>query len=186
MPNIQLSGRARGVAPPGALLHARRLSILGRPRQCTFRWSGRLYQPRGASARMGCSTEVAATVWVPSYRRATVMQASLAIIGFCAGLSAWLLEHTSRGSSLRCLSLRSCRSRCCSSSPPTTNSWPRAEFCLTRDGCVSREMAPTSRNSQAREVGRNRDVCRATRCGITPHNPHSCSLAMGVSFSVSE
>lgn len=42
-------------------------------------------------ARMGCSTEVAATVWAPSYKRATVMQASLAIIGFLAGLCAWLL-----------------------------------------------------------------------------------------------
>jgi hypothetical protein len=42
-------------------------------------------------ARMGCSTEVAATVWAPSYKRATVMQASLAVIGFLAGLAAWLL-----------------------------------------------------------------------------------------------
>ncbi|HEY3047112.1 MAG TPA: DUF1772 domain-containing protein [Polaromonas sp.] len=42
-------------------------------------------------ARMGCSTDVAATVWAPSYKRATVMQASLAIIGFLAGLAAWLL-----------------------------------------------------------------------------------------------
>lgn len=40
---------------------------------------------------MGCSTDVAATVWAPSYKRATVMQASLAIIGFLAGLAAWLL-----------------------------------------------------------------------------------------------
>jgi len=42
-------------------------------------------------ARMVCSTEIAATVWAPSYRRATVMQASLAILGFLAGLAAWLL-----------------------------------------------------------------------------------------------
>jgi anthrone oxygenase-like protein len=42
-------------------------------------------------ARMGCSTEVAATVWAPSYKRATVMQASLAIIGFLSGSVAWLL-----------------------------------------------------------------------------------------------
>ena len=42
-------------------------------------------------ARMGCSTEIAATVWAPSYKRATVMQASLAILGFLAGLTAWLL-----------------------------------------------------------------------------------------------
>jgi uncharacterized membrane protein len=42
-------------------------------------------------ARMDCSTVIAATVWAPSYKRATVMQASLAIIGFLAGLVAWLL-----------------------------------------------------------------------------------------------
>ncbi|MGH8353159.1 MAG: DUF1772 domain-containing protein [Pseudomonas sp.] len=42
-------------------------------------------------ARMGCSTEIAATVWAPSYKRATVMQASLAIIGFLSGLLSWLL-----------------------------------------------------------------------------------------------
>jgi hypothetical protein len=42
-------------------------------------------------ARMGCSTEVAATVWAPSYKRATVMQASLASIGFLSGFVAWLL-----------------------------------------------------------------------------------------------
>ena len=42
-------------------------------------------------ARMGCSTEIAATVWGPSYKRATVMQASLAIIGFLGGFAAWLL-----------------------------------------------------------------------------------------------
>lgn len=42
-------------------------------------------------ARMGCSTELAATVWAPSYKRATVMQAFLAIIGFLAGAGSWLL-----------------------------------------------------------------------------------------------
>src|SRR5258706_763679 len=42
-------------------------------------------------ARMGCATEVAATVWAPSYKRATVMQASLAVVGFLAGVAAWLL-----------------------------------------------------------------------------------------------
>jgi len=42
-------------------------------------------------ARMGCSTEIAATVWAPSYKRATVMQASLAIVGSLAGVAAWLL-----------------------------------------------------------------------------------------------
>ncbi len=42
-------------------------------------------------ARMGCDTVIAATVWAPSYKRATIMQASLAILSFFAGVSVWLL-----------------------------------------------------------------------------------------------
>ncbi len=42
-------------------------------------------------ARMSCGTQIAATVWAPSYERATVMQAPLAILSFLAGVSAWLL-----------------------------------------------------------------------------------------------
>lgn len=42
-------------------------------------------------ARMGCDTKTAATIWAPSYKRATVMQASLAILGFLSGLTVWLL-----------------------------------------------------------------------------------------------
>ena len=42
-------------------------------------------------ARMSCDTKTAATVWAPSYKRATVMQASLAILSFLAGVAAWLL-----------------------------------------------------------------------------------------------
>jgi hypothetical protein len=42
-------------------------------------------------ARMGCSTELAATEWGPSYKRATLMQAPLAIIGFLCGTAAWWL-----------------------------------------------------------------------------------------------
>lgn len=42
-------------------------------------------------ARMGCSTELAATEWAPSYHRATLIQAPLAIIGFLSGSAAWLL-----------------------------------------------------------------------------------------------
>lgn len=42
-------------------------------------------------ARMGCDTRIAATVWAPSYKRATVMQASLAILSFVMGVAAWLL-----------------------------------------------------------------------------------------------
>lgn len=42
-------------------------------------------------ARMGCSTELAATQWAPSYKRATFMQAPLALIGFVSGIAAWWL-----------------------------------------------------------------------------------------------
>jgi uncharacterized membrane protein len=42
-------------------------------------------------ARMGCDTRIAATVWAPSYKRATLMQASLAIVSFAAGITVWLL-----------------------------------------------------------------------------------------------
>lgn len=42
-------------------------------------------------ARMGCSTELAATQWAPSYKRATWMQAPLAIVGSAAGAAAWWL-----------------------------------------------------------------------------------------------
>lgn len=42
-------------------------------------------------ARMSCDTRTAATVWAPSYKRATLMQAPLAIVGFLAGVAAWLL-----------------------------------------------------------------------------------------------
>jgi len=41
-------------------------------------------------ARMGCDTKTAATVWAPSYKRATVMQAPLAGLSFLAGIGAWL------------------------------------------------------------------------------------------------
>jgi len=42
-------------------------------------------------ARMGCDTKTAATVWMPSYKRATLMQAPLAVISFLAGVAVWLL-----------------------------------------------------------------------------------------------
>ena len=41
--------------------------------------------------RMGCDTKTAATIWAPSYKRATLMQAPLAIVSFLAGVAAWLL-----------------------------------------------------------------------------------------------
>lgn len=42
-------------------------------------------------ARMGCDTKTAATVWMPSYKRASMMQASLAVLSFLAGVVVWLL-----------------------------------------------------------------------------------------------
>ena len=42
-------------------------------------------------ARMACDTKTAATVWAPSYKKATVIQAPLAVLSFFAGVGAWLL-----------------------------------------------------------------------------------------------
>lgn len=42
-------------------------------------------------ARMGSDTKTAATAWAPSYKRATVMQAPLAILSLFAGVATWLL-----------------------------------------------------------------------------------------------
>src|SRR5258706_6535593 len=42
-------------------------------------------------ARMACDTKTAATVWAPSYKRATAMQASLAIVRLASGIAVWLL-----------------------------------------------------------------------------------------------
>jgi len=39
-------------------------------------------------ARMACSVDVAVAQWRPSYKRATVMQASLAVVGTLAGIGA--------------------------------------------------------------------------------------------------
>jgi hypothetical protein len=41
-------------------------------------------------ARMSCGTEVAATEWAPSYKRATWMQAPLAVLGSVCAVLAWL------------------------------------------------------------------------------------------------
>ena len=41
-------------------------------------------------ARMECGVEVAATEFAPSYRRATVMQATLAAVGLLSSIAAWL------------------------------------------------------------------------------------------------
>jgi Domain of unknown function (DUF1772) len=41
-------------------------------------------------ARMQCGTEIAATEFAPSYRRATVMQATCAAVGLVSSVAAWL------------------------------------------------------------------------------------------------
>ena len=40
-------------------------------------------------ARLSCGTQVAATQWAPSYKRATVMQVTLAVVATLAGLTKW-------------------------------------------------------------------------------------------------
>jgi hypothetical protein len=42
-------------------------------------------------ARMLADTAAAAAQWAPSYKRATLMQAPLALISFISGVAAWLL-----------------------------------------------------------------------------------------------
>ena len=44
-------------------------------------------------ARMECGTAIAVKQWRPSYRRATLMQASLALAAFLASLGAWLVDR---------------------------------------------------------------------------------------------
>ena len=41
-------------------------------------------------ARMQCGVEMAATEFAPSYRRATVMQATCAVMGLASSVAAWL------------------------------------------------------------------------------------------------
>jgi hypothetical protein len=41
-------------------------------------------------ARVECGTSIAVQQWRPSYRRASVLQASLALIGFATALGAWI------------------------------------------------------------------------------------------------
>lgn len=45
-------------------------------------------------ARMECGTELAAAEFAPSYRRASIMQASLAALGFVCAIAAWLSGAT--------------------------------------------------------------------------------------------
>jgi hypothetical protein len=42
-------------------------------------------------ARMGLETKMAALQWAPSYKRATWMQAPLALVSLCSGVAAWYL-----------------------------------------------------------------------------------------------
>jgi hypothetical protein len=41
-------------------------------------------------ARLSCGTEVAARQWAPSYQRAAVMQAALAILAGVGGVASWI------------------------------------------------------------------------------------------------
>ena len=43
-------------------------------------------------ARLSCGTEIAARQWAPSYKRATLMQVSLAALATLAGAARWLQE----------------------------------------------------------------------------------------------
>jgi uncharacterized membrane protein len=45
-------------------------------------------------ARMKCGVELAATEFAPSYRRATIMQATLAAVGLISSIAAWLAGAT--------------------------------------------------------------------------------------------
>jgi len=53
-------------------------------------------------ARMECGVELAATEFAPSYRRATVMQASLAAVGWSPPLQPGSQERLSYGSLAGC------------------------------------------------------------------------------------
>src|SRR5262249_60271985 len=44
-------------------------------------------------ARLSCGTELALAEFAPSYRRATVMQASLAVVGCVAGVVGGCVRH---------------------------------------------------------------------------------------------
>jgi hypothetical protein len=58
---------------------------------CTFFTGAALYVNLVEHpARLSCGTEIAAREWAPSYKRATVMQASLAILAAAGGVGRWL------------------------------------------------------------------------------------------------
>jgi uncharacterized membrane protein len=43
-------------------------------------------------ARMSCGTALAVTEFAPSYKRATVMQVSLALLSFVCAVAAWVMD----------------------------------------------------------------------------------------------
>src|SRR5438128_478889 len=45
-------------------------------------------------ARMQCGTELAATVFAPSYRRAAVMQVALAVVATVSAIVSWWLDSS--------------------------------------------------------------------------------------------
>src|SRR5713226_5191349 len=45
-------------------------------------------------ARMECGVEIAATEFSPSYRRASIMQATFAAVGLVSSIAAWLAGAT--------------------------------------------------------------------------------------------
>ena len=45
-------------------------------------------------ARMSCGTALAVTEFAPSYKRATIMQVSLAVISFLSSLIAWFMHSS--------------------------------------------------------------------------------------------
>jgi hypothetical protein len=52
-------------------------------------------------ARLSLDTAAAVAQWAPSYQRATLMQAPLAVVGFLAALGVWLLGGGAMASGLR-------------------------------------------------------------------------------------
>ena len=48
----------------------------------------------GHPARMQCGVEIAATEFAPSYRRATVLQATSAAVGLISSIAAWIAGVT--------------------------------------------------------------------------------------------
>ncbi len=67
------------------------LQILATLSTCIFAGAAIYINVGEHPARMGCDTVIAATVWAPSYKRAYVMQASLAATALVSGCLAWLL-----------------------------------------------------------------------------------------------